>query len=186
MCSELWHTVFQHKSEKGTEWIWTMGDLLQTHACKNIHQQWVNMYVPKPCVIACGRKINLPVVISIWAQRLPPNATWSIYKKCTSPKGFKKEATGMTEIILWPHLEQDRFFSPHFQPGEEILTSLVLSKFYFLYHIVPHLPWQTAELTGKERPLLYVAKVMLAFLQDTSRESANWQEFTDNNPGIQV
>ena len=28
-----------------------MGDLLQTHACENIHQQWVNMYLPKPCVI---------------------------------------------------------------------------------------------------------------------------------------
>ena len=101
-------------------------------------------------MIAWGRKINLSAVISIWTQRVPPNAIWSIHRKCTSPKGFKKGAMSMTEIIRWPHLEQDRSPSPHFQPREEILTSLILSKFYFLYCVVPHLFAKLHNLFGKK------------------------------------
>lgn len=88
-------------------------------------------------------------------------------------KGLQESSFGHDRNYPLTSLGARQILLSTFPAGGRNSDISVLSKFYFLYHMVPHLPWQTAELIGKERPLLYVAKVMLAFLQDTSRESAS-------------
>lgn len=56
-------------------------------------------YLPKPHVIACSRKVNLPAFSSVH-KGCPQMLYQNHLQKSTSPKGLKKEAMGITEIIL--------------------------------------------------------------------------------------